>query len=60
KQSTVSRNLNAGDFEGAASVFLLLNKANQGCKLGAMPGLSKRRIAEKNLFLTSSSANLAR
>ncbi|MGD1919009.1 MAG: lysozyme, partial [Pleurocapsa sp.] len=40
KQSTLSRKLNAGDYEGAAAEFLRWNKANQGGKLVAMPGLT--------------------
>ena len=52
RQSTLSRKLNAGDYKGAAQEFTRWNKANQGGILVAMPGLTKRRIAEKNLFLT--------
>ena len=51
-QSTLSRKLNAGDYKGAALEFTRWNKANQGGRLVAMPGLTKRRIAEQNLFLT--------
>lgn len=57
KQSTLSRKLNAGNYQGAAAEFLRWNKANQGGRLVAMPGLTKRRAAEKNMFLTSYSAN---
>lgn len=52
KQSTLSRKLNAGDYQGAAREFTRWNKANQGGRLVALPGLTKRRAAEKNLFLT--------
>ena len=52
KQSTLSRKLNAGDYAGAAREFTRWNKANQGGRLVALPGLTKRRIAEQNLFLT--------
>ena len=52
KQSTLSRKLNAGDYEGAAQEFVRWNKANQGGRLVALPGLTKRRIAEKKMFLT--------
>ena len=52
KRSTLSRKLNAGDYKGAAQEFTRWNKANQGGKLVALPGLTKRRIAEKNMFLT--------
>lgn len=55
-QSTLSRKLNAKDYRGAAAEFVRWNKANQGGRLIAMPGLTKRRIAEKNLFLTPYSA----
>lgn len=50
--STLSRKLNAGDYQGAAQEFPRWNKANQGGLLVAMPGLTKRRVAEQNLFLT--------
>ena len=52
KQSTLSRKLNAGDYAGAAREFPRWNKANQGGRLVALPGLTRRRIAEQNLFLT--------
>ncbi|WP_229642955.1 lysozyme [Waterburya agarophytonicola] len=52
KQSTLSRKLNAGDYQGAAREFPRWNKANQGGRLVALPGLTKRRIAEQNMFLT--------
>ncbi len=52
KQSTLSRKLNAGDYQGAAQEFVRWNKANQGGMLVAMPGLTKRRVAEQNMFLT--------
>ena len=52
KRSTLSRKLNAGDYAGAAREFTRWNKANQGGRLVAMPGLTRRRVAEKNMFLT--------
>ena len=50
--STLVRKLNAGDYVGAANEFPRWNKANQGGILVAFPGLTKRRLAEKKLFLT--------
>lgn len=50
--STLIRKLNARDYEGAAREFVRWNKANQGGRLVVFPGLTKRRIAEQNLFLT--------
>ena len=52
KRSTLSRKLNAGDYAGAAREFTRWNKANQGGRLVAMPGLTRRRVAEQNMFLT--------
>lgn len=50
--STLSRKLNSGDFTGAAREFPRWNKANQGGRLVALPGLTKRRLAEQKMFLT--------
>ena len=50
--STLSRKLNAGDYAGAAQEFPRWNKANQGGRLVALPGLTKRRLAEQKMFLT--------
>ena len=50
--STLIRKLNAGDYLGAANEFPRWNKANQGGRLVAFPGLTKRRLAEQKLFLT--------
>ena len=52
KNSTLIRKLNAGDYIGAAQEFVRWNKANRGGKLVVFPGLTKRRIAEQQLFLT--------
>lgn len=51
--STLARKLNAGDYAGAAKEFPRWNKANQGGRLVVFPGLTKRRLAEQKLFLTS-------
>lgn len=50
--STLSRKLNAGDYAGAAREFPRWNKAHQGGRLVALPGLTKRRLAEQKMFLT--------
>ena len=52
KNSTLVRKLNARDYQGAAREFVRWNKANQGGRLVVFPGLTKRRVAEQNLFLT--------
>lgn len=46
--STLLKKLNAGDIQGAANEFLRWNRA--GNKV--LPGLAKRRLAEKELFLS--------
>jgi GH24 family phage-related lysozyme (muramidase) len=48
--STLLQKLNAGDYAGAAEEFLRWNKA--GGK--ALPGLTRRREAERALFLSDS------
>ena len=50
--STLIRKLNAGDYAGAAQEFPRWNKANKGAILVVFPGLTRRRIAEQQLFLT--------
>ena len=47
-KSSVARKFNAGDIAGAAKSFLLWNKAAGK----VMAGLTRRREAEKKLFLT--------
>ena len=47
-RSTLVKKLNAGDYTGAADEFLRWNKA--GGKV--LPGLTARRSAERELFLT--------
>ena len=49
--STLIRKLNAGDYAGAAQEFPRWNKASQGGRLVVFPGLTRRRIAEQQLFL---------
>ena len=48
KNSTLLKKLNGGDVEGAADQFLVWNKAAGH----VMAGLTRRREAEKALFLT--------
>ena len=52
KNSTLLKKLNAGDHHGAANEFLRWNKANIGGGLVPLEGLTRRRQAEKELFLT--------
>jgi GH24 family phage-related lysozyme (muramidase) len=52
KNSTLIKKLNGGDYLGAAQEFLRWNKANSGGNLVVFPGLTKRRMAERELFLT--------
>ena len=52
KKSTLLRKLNAGDHHGAANEFLRWNKAHSGGRLVPLAGLTRRRQAEKQLFLT--------
>ena len=52
KNSTLLRKLNAGDHYGAANEFLRWNKASVGGALVPLAGLTRRRQAEKELFLT--------
>lgn len=51
-KSTVLRRFNAGDIQGAADAFLMWNKA--GGKV--LAGLTRRRKAERELFLTPDNA----
>lgn len=51
KTSTLVRKLNAGDYIGAANEFLRWDKANVRGALVRLPGLTRRRQAEKQLFL---------
>lgn len=50
QKSTLLKKINVKDYNGAADEFLKWNKA--GGKV--LPGLTRRREAERNLFLTSS------
>lgn len=50
-RSTVRRRLNRSDRAGAADAFLMWNKARVGGVLREVRGLSRRRRAERALFL---------
>lgn len=52
-RSTLIRKLNAGDYDGAANQFLRWNKG--GKPLRVIAGLTRRRKAERKLFLTDES-----
>jgi lysozyme len=49
--STLLRKLNAGDFMGAADQFLVWDKARVNGVLTALAGLTRRRRAERAMFL---------
>ncbi|MEM8770320.1 MAG: lysozyme [Pseudomonadota bacterium] len=51
-RSTALRRLNAGNAVGAAEALTWWNKASLGDSKVVIPGLSRRRAAEANLFLT--------
>lgn len=51
KQSSVYRHIKAGNKTAAADAFLAWNKARINGKLTALAGLTKRRQAERTLFL---------
>ncbi|MEM8676196.1 MAG: lysozyme [Cyanobacteria bacterium P01_G01_bin.67] len=55
KNSTLLRKINAEDYAGAANEFLRWDKANLRGRLVQMPGLARRRQAERKLFLEQSS-----
>jgi lysozyme len=50
--STLLRRLRVGDKAGAAEQFLVWNKARVNGVRAVMPGLARRREAERSLFLT--------
>lgn len=50
--STLLKKLNVGDYVGAAESFLSWNKGRINGKLVEIKGLTRRRQAEKELFLT--------
>jgi lysozyme len=50
--STLRRKLNGGFYQAAADWFLVWNKATIDGKLTSVPGLVRRRMRERELFLT--------
>lgn len=52
KNSTAARMLKGGNLEGACNQLPRWDKANVGGAMVALPGLTKRRIAERDLCLT--------
>lgn len=53
--STALRKLNAGDYQGAANALLSWNKGRVNGKLVELKGLTRRRNAERYLFLSGGS-----
>lgn len=51
KKSSVYRHIKAGNKKAAADAFLAWNKARVGGRLTVLSGLSRRRTAERALFL---------
>ncbi len=51
ENSTLVKKLNAKDYEGAANEFLRWDKADVRGQLVQLPGLTRRRQAERELFL---------
>lgn len=56
KNSTLVEKINTGDFAGAANEFLRWDKANMRGQLVRLPGLTRRRQAERQLFLQNSNS----
>jgi lysozyme len=52
KGSTLLRKLEAGDVDGAAEEFLRWNKSRVNGEVVVLPGLTKRRAAERVRFLS--------
>jgi lysozyme len=50
-KSTLLKRLNAGDYQGAAAAFAMWDKAKVGGKMTTLRGLTRRRAAERELFL---------
>lgn len=55
KNSTLIKKINNHDFAGAANEFLRWDKANMRGRLVQLPGLTRRRSAERQLFLDGNS-----
>lgn len=54
RRSTLLRRLNQGDRDGAAEAFLMWNKASIDGELREVRGLTRRRRAERAMFLGGS------
>ncbi|OKH14871.1 hypothetical protein NIES592_08315 [Fischerella major NIES-592] len=57
QKSTLLRKLNAGDYAGAAAEFGRWNKGEHRGVKQELPGLTRRRKAERDLFLSQSTVN---
>jgi lysozyme len=53
-ESTLLKYLNQGNYQEAADQFLVWDKAQIGTRLQVLPGLARRRRAERSLFLSES------
>jgi lysozyme len=53
RQSTVLRDHRAGNFSGAADAFLMWNKSHVNGQMQEIAGLTRRRRAERQLYLTA-------
>jgi GH24 family phage-related lysozyme (muramidase) len=58
-ESTLLKKLNSGDYAGAAKEFLRWNKGKHRGVKQALPGLTKRRNSEMQLFLSQSNTTPA-
>ena len=52
KSSTLLKIINKGDMEGAADQFIRWNKARVNGAMVELKGLTRRRLAERDLFLS--------
>jgi GH24 family phage-related lysozyme (muramidase)/phage-related protein len=57
QKSTLLKKLNAGDYAGAAAEFGRWNKGEHRGVKQELPGLTRRRKAERDLFLSQSTVN---
>ena len=57
KHSTLVQKINTKDYTGAADEFLRWDKANLQGALVQLPGLSRRRAAERQLFLSDNQSS---
>ncbi len=52
KNSTLLKKLNKGDYKSAGNEFPRWNKANRGKRLVPLAGLTRRRLAEREIFIS--------